>query len=246
MYESFAKQKRQFYSKVLPILAVVMLCFGGSLEIMYRVFHINEMTLQTSIFNLVVFILLAVMAVLVRWFYRVVWFVCPILTTICYFYVAFAEYNGSGASIYYTMVVGLTMTYFILVAFNEQWIVSTLVFIPEFTFYMWKTGKDITRATEITELSIRVIFCVILYAVAAYIIEKNAKQAFMGRENDEKAFYRWLKIFETFPEGLALVKNNTIMYANKALPSMFDLSTYDSSSDPYNAKLQQVLLKTNV
>ena len=39
----------------------------------------------------------------------------------------------------------------------------------------------------------------------------------MGRESSEKAFHRWMKIFETFPEGICLVRNNYILYSNKAL-----------------------------
>ena len=39
----------------------------------------------------------------------------------------------------------------------------------------------------------------------------------MGRETSEKAFHRWMKIFETFPEGIALIRNNYILCGNKAL-----------------------------
>jgi hypothetical protein len=39
----------------------------------------------------------------------------------------------------------------------------------------------------------------------------------MGRESSEKAFHRWMKIFETFPEGIALVRKNYILYSNKSL-----------------------------
>jgi len=43
--------------------------------------------------------------------------------------------------------------------------------------------------------------------VVAYKIELLNKQAFLGKESSEKTFYRWLRIFETFPEGLALIRN---------------------------------------
>ena len=39
----------------------------------------------------------------------------------------------------------------------------------------------------------------------------------MGRESPEKAFHRWMKIFETFPEGIALVRGGYLLYANRAL-----------------------------
>lgn len=85
---------------------------------------------------------------------------------------------------------------------------------------------------ENTELAIRSAFCCLLYAIVAYKIEKLNKQAFLGKESSEKAFYRWLKIFETFPEGLALVRNGYIMYANKSLSKLFELDDYVSITDP--------------
>jgi len=56
-----------------------------------------------------------------------------------------------------------------------------------------------------------------IYAIIAYRIEILTKQSFLGRESSEKAFHRWMKIFETFPEGIALIRNHYILYANRAL-----------------------------
>jgi len=58
-----------------------------------------------------------------------------------------------------------------------------------------------------TELIVRSLFCISIYVFVAYRIEQLNKQAFLGKETADKAFYRWLKIFETFPEGLALIRN---------------------------------------
>lgn len=55
------------------------------------------------------------------------------------------------------------------------------------------------------------------------------------------AFYRWLKIFETFPEGLALIRRNQIMYANRSLSSMFEFDDYAANLDPYNINLKKML-----
>lgn len=68
----------------------------------------------------------------------------------------------------------------------------------------------------------------------------------MGSQSQENAFYRWLKIFETFPEGLALVRKGQIMYANKSLPEMFEFNDYVSSTDPYNENLKKFLNHTDV
>ena len=53
----------------------------------------------------------------------------------------------------------------------------------------------------------------------------------MGRESSEKAFHRWMKIFETFPEGIALVRNNYILYANRALKYILNVGVERSSND---------------
>lgn len=45
----------------------------------------------------------------------------------------------------------------------------------------------------------------------------------MGRESSEKAFHRWMKIFETFPEGIALVRGGYVLYANKALKFILNI-----------------------
>jgi hypothetical protein len=47
----------------------------------------------------------------------------------------------------------------------------------------------------------------------------------VGSESSDKAFYKWLRIFETFPEGIALIRNNYIMYANKSLKNILEVHT---------------------
>ena len=99
---------------------------------------------------------------------------------------------------------------------------------------------------ETEELIIRCVFCVLLYAIVAYKVEQLNKQAFLGQQTSEKAFYRWLKIFETFPEGLALIRKNQILYANRSFSGMFEYGEYDSAKDPYNDQLQHMLQGTEV
>jgi hypothetical protein len=62
---------------------------------------------------------------------------------------------------------------------------------------MYKTGYDIL-GQELPEALIRAVFCTVLYAFIAHRIETLTKQSFIGRETSEKAFHRWMKIFETF------------------------------------------------
>ncbi len=78
---------------------------------------------------------------------------------------------------------------------------------------------------EVYELVIKAVYTVFIYSVIAYLTELRAKQAYVGSESSDKAFYKWLKIFETFPEGIALVRNNYILYSNKALKSILEIQT---------------------
>lgn len=117
---------------------------------------------------------------------------------------------------YFRLIIGFAVTYFILIFFNEAWLLSTIVYSPCLIFYMQKTGRDLL-GSEQTELVLRCSFCILIYALTAYKIEILTKQSFMGRESSEKAFHRWMKVFETFPEGICLVRNNYILYSNRSL-----------------------------
>ncbi len=81
------------------------------------------------------------------------------------------------------------------------------------TAFLYYVGYDYLKV-ELFELVSEVTYCTIIYALIAYITEIRAKQSFLGKEQSDKAFHKWLKIFETFPEGIALIRNNYIIYAN--------------------------------
>jgi hypothetical protein len=69
----------------------------------------------------------------------------------------------------------------------------------------------------------------------------------MGRESSEKAFHRWMKIFETFPEGIALIRNNYVLYANRSLKFILNVGVSRSNEeDPLYELLRTDLKTTNV
>ena len=74
-------------------------------------------------------------------------------------------------------------------------------------YFLWKTGQSMVGTDTNSELVVRSLFCIFIYAIIAYRVEQLNKEAFLGRETAEKASHRWLQIFETFPEGLALIRN---------------------------------------
>ncbi len=72
-------------------------------------------------------------------------------------------------------------------------------------------------------------------------MEKLNKQSFLGREASQQVFFRWLKIFDTFPEGLALIKGGEIVYANESLINMLELHEYVTEDDPSKTELRNLL-----
>lgn len=95
---------------------------------------------------------------------------------------------------------------------------------------------------EGAEFWARIIFCSIIYAIIGYRVEALTKQSFMGRESSEKAFHRWMKIFETFPEGIALIRNNYILCGNRALQYILNVGLdRNAEDDPLYNLLKQDL-----
>ena len=110
---------------------------------------------------------------------------------------------------------------------------------------MNKTGLDFFDE-EVYELIIKCVYSVFIYAVIAYKTEVRTKESFLGRESSDKAFYRWLKIFETFPEGIALVRNNSVIYANNSLKHILECYDFTGKEDHKNEKLKKALMETNI
>ena len=77
-------------------------------------------------------------------------------------------------------------------------------------------------------------------------MEKLNKQSFLGREASQQVFFKWLKIFDTFPEGLMLVRGNDIVYANESLSKLLELHEYVHEDDHFKAELMGYLKETMV
>jgi hypothetical protein len=105
---------------------------------------------------------------------------------------------------------------------------------------MYKTGVGYFE-DKIYELVLKSIYTVFVYAVIAYRTEIRTKQSFLGRISSDKAFHRWLKIFETFPEGIALIRNNTVLYSNSSLKRILELDYMIEDNDPLHKQLKKGL-----
>jgi PAS domain-containing protein len=79
------------------------------------------------------------------------------------------------------------------------------------------------------------IFHLFTYGSIAYKTERLNKMTFLGRESSEKSFTRWLKIFDTFPEGMAIVKDDgSIMYSNKSLARLLESESQPNVTSNYS------------
>jgi hypothetical protein len=133
-----------------------------------------------------------------------------------------------------------------VVVFNELWILSTAAFGLSITVLMYRIGVQLLDEA-IYELAIKAVYTTFIYGVIAYLSEVRSKQAYVGSESSDKAFYKWLKIFETFPEGIALIRNNYILYSNKSLKSILELpvETQRDNQDK-NDFLKRQLMETKL
>jgi len=213
MAVAYGQEKRIFYAKIMPVVTLTMLLLSLMMEYFQRNLGTKVITELTTTVNWLAVLIFLALTLSLRRCAPAAWFVCPTLTALTFYYFAVVDYDGTQTSIYYTMIVGITVSFFILSVFNEVWLISAAVYTPLLAYYMWKTGRDMV-GNENNELVVRVFFCAFLYCIVAYRMESLNKHAFIGQQNSDRTFFRWLKIFETFPEGLALVRNGSILYAN--------------------------------
>jgi len=53
------------------------------------------------------------------------------------------------------------------------------------------------------------------YTAVAYKLDRWNRLAFIAKLSNENSFNRWLRVFESFPEGIALIKHDEeILYTN--------------------------------
>ena len=171
---------------------------------MYRYFAIAPIFIPTTIINWLVVFSISMRIFEQHW---PKYLICPILTLFSFYYYAFHEFERTTAAIYYLMMIQLTTHFLFVVAFNESWVLSLVTFAATITVFLYKLGVQ-SMSQTIGELAVQVVYLSIVYAVIAYTSEKHRKEAFIGREQGERSFTKWLKIFETFPEGIAYMRGN--------------------------------------
>ena len=54
------------------------------------------------------------------------------------------------------------------------------------------------------EIAARSFYCVLVFTLIAYQNEKLAKQVFLGKYMTQEVSKKWVKVFESFGEGIAI------------------------------------------
>ena len=146
MRRSYERQKNIYYSRVLPVITLAALALLITLEVIYRaVQKSNSYSMSTSIVNGVAVAWFLFLTILNRKTKVATWLVCPSLIAYSYYYFAFVDYDNSNTTIFYKVIVGITMTFFFLVILNESWLISTIVYIPFLCYFMYVTGNSVVE-----------------------------------------------------------------------------------------------------
>jgi len=160
-------------------------------------------------------VLLVSLSILVRKFYHAAKFVCPLITVFCFYYYCVVDFQGVISPVYNVIVVGTTITYFLLAYFIENWMFQFLISIPIFSILTWRHSTAILHQQTRVELAFRCIFLIIVYSVVAYRLDRLNRLAFLSKQSNDNSFNRWLRVFESFPEGIALIRHyEEIVYTN--------------------------------
>jgi len=140
MKTTFDREKIKFYSKVMPVITITLGLLFIACIVMNHAFNLGTFNYVTDIVNGIALLLFIILTILTRKFSIANWFVCPLLTIFIFYYTTFVDYDGVNISIFYTMVIGITISFFLLVILTEQWIISSVSYAPCLAYYMYKTG----------------------------------------------------------------------------------------------------------
>src|SRR5947208_11974210 len=93
MATKYALEKKEFYKKSVPILTLIILCLSITIECLYRAGKYGDITILTSCINWGAFLAFIVLSILVRYVWYASWLICPILTSLTFYYFAYIDYE---------------------------------------------------------------------------------------------------------------------------------------------------------
>jgi len=81
---------------------------------------------------------------------------------------------------YNVIVIGISIIFFILVFYMENWLINSLVSIIIFGILFWRQSSFLLINDTTASLSFRAIFVIIIYSGIAYRIDQKNKLAFLS------------------------------------------------------------------
>lgn len=156
-----------------PISAVVILSVAIAIEIMQRMNLVSSslLTNTTSVVNWISLLIIIVLSILVRKFYFSCMIVGPFLTLFCFYYFCVVDFDGQISQIYNVIIVGITLTYLILVFFLETWITHAITSFPVFGVLLWRQKSEII-VDDTWQVAVRFIFMALIYCIISYRIDQ--------------------------------------------------------------------------
>jgi hypothetical protein len=121
------------------------------------------------------FAIFAVLSILVRYRHAATWFICPFSTIFAFYYCSRVRLDDDKITQEFSVTIILATSFFLLVIFNEVWLISSATFGPLIAFTIWQAGSEMTGTKEGEELVIRVFWCIICYSTVGYSLERARK-----------------------------------------------------------------------
>ena len=143
--KAHTREKKVFYNRVLPLITFATIALLVAIEVIYRVLKMAEPNDVTTIVNscaVAWFIFLTLVSRCYVWMTKLV---CPTLIALVFYYIIWVEYDEIMVTIFYKTMVGITILFFLLVIFNEAWLLTCLVYWPFVCYFMYKSGEDMLR-----------------------------------------------------------------------------------------------------
>ena len=168
----YHSDKRQFYAHTIPIMTIILLLVAVANEMASRL-ELTETPLQmhTSIVNWSAVILFTVLSILVQ---KVIWvhpIVCPLLTQYLFYHIMFNNYEDKMTSIIASSCIGLVSLFYLLLIFNEFWLLSAFSFTPGIFYFVYKNSLLLTESGDFVWVCILSGFQIFVYASVAYKLE---------------------------------------------------------------------------
>jgi hypothetical protein len=139
---------------------------------MYRALKMGDLSYVTTLINAIAVTWFTFITIVSRCKLSITVFVCPSLIALVFYYMTWLDYDTVDVSIFYKTVIGITICFFLLVVFNEVYIITTIVYTPFLIYFMYKCGKDMLGEQAGTgELVARCLFMCFIFGVVAYKME---------------------------------------------------------------------------